>query len=424
MKPKAFGKTDVGKKRDNNEDAFLIDEQLGLYAVADGMGGHAAGEIASNLALEITKKELNNWSGVLNEYKPDSSAEVRDVILNLIEETLQRACQAVYKESVENPDRRGMGTTVSMTLIKNDSAFFGHVGDSRIYLARSGAVHQLTEDHSLVHEMYKQGRIGKTGAEQASFKNIITRAVGQHDRVRVDTLQMDLLPGDCLLLCSDGLSDYLQPGDVERILNAGPVEQSPDRFVEYALDRGGKDNVTVVLIEVSGDDATASRALQHRMEVMRAAPLFSLLEYRELVALMNASYVRKVSEGEFIITAGDTTDELLILTQGEARLLVDEQEKARVREGTNIGEISLFSTAPRTSTAQATTASELLVVGRQQFYKFLNREPMAGLKILWRLVQMSIRRTSKTEAKRVIEDLTPPWMLPQKPGEEPEPEDW
>jgi serine/threonine protein phosphatase PrpC len=231
MQPKVFGKTDVGKKRKNNEDAFLIDEELGLYAVADGMGGHAAGEVASNMALDITKKELNNWSGVLNEYKPDSSAEVRDVILNLIEETLQRACQAVYKESVDNPDRQGMGTTVSMVLIKNDSAFLGHVGDSRIYLVRQGAVHQLSEDHSLVNEMYKQGRIGTSEAEQASYRNVITRAVGHTERVRVDTLQMDLLPGDRLLLCSDGLSDYLRPGDIEKILKAGPVEESPDRFV-------------------------------------------------------------------------------------------------------------------------------------------------------------------------------------------------
>jgi serine/threonine protein phosphatase PrpC len=424
MQPKVFGKTDVGKKRKNNEDAFLIDEELGLYAVADGMGGHAAGEVASNMALDITKKELNNWSGVLNEYKPDSSAEVRDVILNLIEETLQRACQAVYKESVDNPDRQGMGTTVSMVLIKNDSAFLGHVGDSRIYLVRQGAVHQLSEDHSLVNEMYKQGRIGTSEAEQASYRNVITRAVGHTERVRVDTLQMDLLPGDRLLLCSDGLSDYLRPGDIEKILKAGPVEGSPDRFVEYALGRGGKDNVTVVLVEIPGDDATSADALLHRMKAMYDAPLFSLLEYRELVALMSVSYIRKVSEGEFITQKDETTDELLILTQGEARVLVEEREVARVREGTHIGEISFFSTAPRATTVQATTASELLVVGRQQFYKFLNRETVAGMKILWRLVQMSIRRTHKTAVTRVVEDLTPPWMLRKKPGEELDPEDW
>ena len=424
MKLKVFGKTDVGKKRKNNEDALLIDETLGLYAVADGMGGHAAGEVASNMALGIAKKELGNWSGVLNEYTPDSSAEVRDVILNLIEETLQRACRAVYQESVDNPDRSGMGTTVSMVLIKNDSAFFGHVGDSRIYLVREGSVHQLTEDHSLVHEMYKQGRIGTSEAEEASYRNVITRAVGHEERVRVDTLQMDLLPGDCLLLCSDGLSDYLRAGDVEKTFGSGPVEESPDRFVEMALQRGGKDNITVLIIEAPGDDIASANALHHRMGVMRSAPLFSLLEYRELVALMNVSYIRKVSEGEYITQKDETTDELLILTQGEARLMVEEREVSRLREGTHIGEVSLFSTAPRASTVQATAASELLVVGRQQFYKFLNRETLAGLKILWRLVQMSIQRTSKTAVTRVVENLTPTWMRRKKPGEDPEPEDW
>jgi serine/threonine protein phosphatase PrpC len=424
MQPKVFGKTDVGKKRKNNEDAFLIDLQLGLYAVADGMGGHAAGEIASRMALDIAQKELSNWSGVLNEYKPDSSAEVRDVILNLIEETLQRACQAVYKESVENPDCQGMGTTVSMVLIKNDSAFFGHVGDSRIYLARGGAVHQLSEDHSLVHEMYKRGRIGKTGAEQASFKNIITRAVGQHERVRVDTLQMDLLPGDHLLLCSDGLSDYLQTGDVEKTLSAGPLEEAPQRFVNLANARGGKDNITVVLLESPRDETATAQARHHRMEVLRKAPLFSFLDYRELVALTNVSYIRKLSEGEYITKKDETSDELLILTKGEARLLVDEREVSRLREGSHFGEVSLFSTAPRTSTIQATTAGELLVIGRQQFYKFLHRETTAGLKILWKLIQTSIQRTTQVAAKRFIEYLTPDWMPPKKPGEELEPEDW
>jgi hypothetical protein len=226
------------------------------------------------------------------------------------------------------------------------------------------------------------------------------------------------------LLCSDGLSDYLRPGDIEKILKAGPVEKSPDRFVEYALGRGGKDNVTVVLVEIPGDDATSANALLHRMKAMYDAPLFSLLEYRELVALMSVSYIRKVSEGEFITQKDETTDELLILTQGEARVLVEEREVARVREGTHIGEISFFSTVPRATTVQATTASELLVVGRQQFYKFLNRETVAGMKILWRLVQMSIRRTHKTAVTRVVEDLTPPWMMRKKPGEELDPEDW
>jgi serine/threonine protein phosphatase PrpC len=423
MRPKAFAKTDVGKRRSNNEDTFLVDESLGLYAVADGMGGHAAGEVASRMALDIAKRELGNWSGVLNEYKPDSSAEVRDVILNLIEETLQRACRAVYQESVDNPKRKGMGTTVSMVLIKNAGAFFGHVGDSRIYLVRGGAVHQLTEDHSLVREMYKQGHIGKTGAEEAVFRNVITRAVGHEERVRVDTLQMDLLSEDCLLLCSDGLSDYLRAGDVEKTLGKGPLKEAPKRFVALANERGGKDNITVVLIVVPKDEAATSCDLHHRMEVLRKAPLFLHLDYRELVALTNFSYIRKLSEGQYITKKDETSDELLILTKGEARLLAEEREVARLREGAHFGEVSIFSTAPRNSTVQVTTAAELLVVGRQQFYKFLSRETTAGLKILWRLIQISIQRIAKAGAPRVIEDLAPDWMLREKPKKD-VPDDW
>ena len=415
MKPIAYGQTDVGKKRQKNEDAFLINNELGLFAVADGVGGHSAGEVASATAVKVIEEELKSWSEVLREYRSDGPPEVRDVILNLIEETLQKACETVYAKSHSDPGLRGMGTTLSIVLARDSGAFIGHVGDSRVYLYREGSVHQLTEDHTLVNEQLKRGVLTRDEATRVSYQNVITRSIGHTERVRVDTLHMDLLPADQLILCSDGLHGYLQPGDVEEVLADDDPKKAPARFVDMANERGGLDNITVVVVDVPEDDISSAEELRHRMDVVRNAPLFTYLNYRELVILMNNSYMKTISEGEFITEAGVPGDELLILVKGEARTILNDTEVARWPEGSHFGEISLFSSAPRSATVQAVTAGRLLVIGREQFYRFAHRESVAGIKLLWRLYQMSLTQKAsgqKADAQaRRVSDLAPSWIL-------------
>jgi serine/threonine protein phosphatase PrpC len=415
MKLQAFAKTDVGKKRDNNEDAFLVDHDLGLYAVADGMGGHAAGEVASKLALTTLLKELQSWRGVLQDYRPDGPVEVRDVVINLVEECVQRACQAVFTAADQAPDKRGMGTTLTGILIRDTDAFVGHVGDSRVYLVREGAVHQLTEDHTLVNELIKRGRIGRSGARMLDLDNIITRAVGHQERVQVDTLHLSLLPGDRLILCSDGLHGYFRPGDIESTLQAGSLEEAPGRFIDLANAAGGKDNITVILVEVPGDETVRAGELRRNLEVLREAPLLAYLEYRELVALMNAAYIRTVQEGEFIVQAGQSSDELFILLQGQARALADEKEVHRLKVGAHAGELAIFSGLPSQVSIQVIQPGQLMVIGREQFSAFIRREKNAGMKLLWRLVQLlaAERAPERNGKRRYVESMTPEWMVPE-----------
>jgi hypothetical protein len=288
------------------------------------------------------------------------------------------------------------------------------VGDSRVYLVREGSVHQLTEDHTLVNEQLKRGVLTRDEASRVSYQNVITRSIGHTERVRVDTLHMDLLPADQLILCSDGLHGYLQPGDVEEVIADGPMDEAPDRFIKLANDRGGLDNITVVLVDVPEDDVSSAEELRHRMDVVRNAPLFSYLNYRELVILMNTSYMRTISEGEFITEAGVPGDEILILVKGEARTIVNDVEVARWPEGSHFGEISLFSSAPRAASVQAVSAGRLLVIGREQFYKFVHRESVAGIKLLWRLYQMSMAKKAGQDPERQdrrASDLVPNWIL-------------
>jgi protein phosphatase len=155
-----------------------------------------------------------------------------------------------------DPSQRGMSTTISSLLIVGEYGVIAQVGDSRVYRVRDGQAKQLTEDHTLVNYKLKQGLITEAEAKTMKGKNVITRAVGHKDYVEVDTRETDVRPGDVFLLCSDGLHGYLKDGEVERILGEGPVDDAASRFIAMANDRGGKDNITVVLVLIEGEPAT------------------------------------------------------------------------------------------------------------------------------------------------------------------------
>lgn len=417
--PNVYGKTDVGRKRDHNEDSYLVDPGLKLYIVADGMGGHAAGEVASAKAIEVVQALFAQNAQIVRSYGQDGPEAVRHQILRLAEEAIQKACAEIYRLGQEDKGRRGMGTTLSMMLLSGTGAFIAHVGDSRVYLIREGEVHQLTVDHSLINEQLKRGVLTKEEARKAKYKNVITRAVGIQEQVRVDTLHLDVLPFDRFILCSDGLHGYLRQGDLEALLEAGPVEQLPDRLIALANERGGKDNITAVFVDIPGDEKGAAEELRQRMETMRNAPLFKYLSYRELVNLMNLTWVRSVSDGDTIIEEGVPGDELYLLVSGESRVLKGDQEIARLPQGSHFGEMALFDNAPRSATITAVGTTRLLVIGRKQFYNYIRKDTAAGIKLLWSFLQiLTLRlRTTDERLKEVQEELCyqevePDWILP------------
>src|SRR4051812_24582207 len=206
---KSWARTDVGHKRKHNEDSYLVDEALGLYAVADGMGGHAAGEVASAQAVKSIREALAEGKPVLEAFAKSPTVESREQIASLMERAIHKACADIYAIAGSDMGKRGMGTTVVALLAAGKKAVVGHVGDSRVYLYRNGRAHQLTEDHTIIQEQLKRGLITRDQVATADNKNVITRAVGIQPSVAVDTLVTDLLPGDLFVLCSDGLHGYL-----------------------------------------------------------------------------------------------------------------------------------------------------------------------------------------------------------------------
>jgi serine/threonine protein phosphatase PrpC len=279
-------KTDVGKVRTNNEDAYVVAdlnrkskvealeptdfdvEARGvLLAVSDGMGGEQAGEVASALVVETLSR-------VLADSAPESP-ESKTAISNIIENAVTKANEEVFA-AAKDPGKRGMGATLTAVFVKGSEAYIAEIGDSRAYLLRGRRMRQMTRDQSFVQLLVDSGAITPEEAENYPHKNIILQAIGQQKNLNVALGKLELRRGDRLLLCSDGLSNKVTPEEMREIVcDAGAIDVACAKLVEAANDRGGDDNVTVVLAEATGDDLTLNRdeeTVTQTFEVMKAGP--------------------------------------------------------------------------------------------------------------------------------------------------------
>jgi protein phosphatase len=246
----ARGQTDVGRKRDHNEDSFVVDRDLGLFVVADGMGGHAGGGTASSLAVKTIRQRIQT-AHAANPHLFEAPASLEESpIREVLRAAVEDACHAIFQAALGDPALAGMGTTVTAALVIAANAFVAHVGDSRCYLVRRGRIYQVSEDHSLVNEQLKAGAITADEARHSRFRNIITRSVGFEADVAVDMMGVEVEPGDRLLVCCDGLSNLVDDAEILEVVAASPLEAAPRRLIELANDRGGDDNITVIIIHV------------------------------------------------------------------------------------------------------------------------------------------------------------------------------
>ena len=229
-----------------------MDNRLGLYVVADGMGGHAAGEIAAREAVEATYDMVMSNKNTIERFRQNPiSEETSREICRLLESAIQSATYMVFGMAEQSPDYQGMGTTFSALLLVGAYAVTAQVGDTRVYCIRDGEVIQLTEDHTLINWQIREGIITPEEARYSPNKNVITRAVGNKDYVEVDTQIVSTSVGDTFLLCSDGLHGYLKRHEIPDIIKFGP-EAACDQFIDLANRRGGKDNITAVVVEIVG----------------------------------------------------------------------------------------------------------------------------------------------------------------------------
>jgi serine/threonine protein phosphatase PrpC len=241
--------TDIGLTRMMNQDSYYCSsgvEDPCLFIVADGMGGHNGGEIASRTSVDTIK------AFVQDNYQ---KAEYQRDRLLMIKEAMNKANSVIYSRSMEDPDLRGMGTTLTMAVIEGERLYIGHIGDSRMYLLRNGECQKLTEDHSLVAQLIKNGSISPEEGENHPQKNVITRALGIETEAEIDLDTLMLQQGDTLLLCTDGLTNMLDLEDIIGICSSGDSPQSiSEALVEEANNKGGRDNVTAIVVKVGCSD--------------------------------------------------------------------------------------------------------------------------------------------------------------------------
>jgi protein phosphatase len=226
-----------------------VDEALGLFIVADGMGGHAGGGTASRLAVETIRNAVARAKAAEPQRLAGGGHDDATVPA-LLQEAVEEACAVIYRTAQGEPELAGMGTTVTAALVGAGAAFVAHVGDSRCYLVREGRIYQVSEDHSLVNEQLKAGAISADEAKHSRFKNIITRSVGFEQQVQVDVMGVELEARDAIVLCCDGLSNLVDDPEILSIVEESPIDVAPGRLVALANDRGGDDNITVIVIKV------------------------------------------------------------------------------------------------------------------------------------------------------------------------------
>lgn len=257
MRMYSWGATDVGMKRDHNEDSYLIAPDLNLFVVADGMGGHAGGEMASGISVRTVDKVVRA-NGTLIDPKTKHEGPIeRSPVAKLLSDAVRAACNAVYSKSQEVRELQGMGTTTTCMVFHGGYGFIAHVGDSRCYLVRDGRILQLSEDHSLVNEQLKAGLITEAQARQSRFKNIITRSVGFDTDVEVDMIAVETKPHDVFMMCSDGLTGHVTDPEINDVINENFLHRVPEVLIDLANSRGGDDNITVVAVYIADADDVA-----------------------------------------------------------------------------------------------------------------------------------------------------------------------
>ncbi len=251
---RAAGQTHTGMVRESNQDSYTFDEGTGLYLVADGMGGRAGGEVASQLAVKTIGAEI----GARLEQLVTRDLGSRR---SLLSQAINHASLKIYERSLELPQYRGMGTTTTLLWIPpvrssssgakhGRTAVIAHVGDSRCYLLRGGYLYQITDDHSLVNEQVKAGVLKRNDPLASQIRNVITRCVGYQEDEEVDTFPIDIEPGDAFLLCSDGLTNKVRDLELAEFMGKQDIESSSNDLIKLANQRGGEDNITVVIVKV------------------------------------------------------------------------------------------------------------------------------------------------------------------------------
>lgn len=397
MKIIGYGKSDIGKVRSHNEDSFCVNNDLRLYMVCDGVGGHQAGEVASKMATNIIKQKISDQYAKV---KKIMESEVEDsVIIRFMETIVHETCKTIFDFAHSRPEYYKMGTTLTLLLMLGPRAIMIHVGDSRLYLIRDDQVHQLSNDHTLAHELLRIGLIEKEDVKTHRFHNVLSRAIGPKEIVHVDTLLFDVLPDDIFILCSDGLTTYLDsPEDILETFDVLDIEKTPQHLIDFANNKGGKDNISVIVIqaqrEQNNEENKRKKTVTHHVRTLGNSNVFHNLFMRELLYISNIAEEVSLRKGEILYKEGKIPSGYYQILTGEIALSHG-TKKQILKAEQGCGYEGLLDREPAYATAQATMDSTLLKISFSNLNFIIRRYPRLGQKIYRNLSREILKQLGK-----------------------------
>lgn len=396
-----IGLSDIGEKRKINEDSLYIENELGLYIVSDGIGGHAAGEVASKTAVNSVSERIRNHHDQIEKVKkgnvPHSDA------VRIVEKAIMETCREIYELATSRKELAGMGCTLTLLLVVNNKIIIGHVGDTRLYIYRNNKVNLLTNDHTMAAELVKKGLMPPENARNHPYSHTLTRSVGTQKFVQVDTILIDIFPEDIILLCTDGLSGYLtDENELSRLLS-GDFESISDELIHFANDSGGKDNITVIVVKIESKESEKHLVLdvsdeyQVNLNVLSSVFLFEQLNLQQLVHILNICDMKKYERGETILIEGDICNQFIIVSEGKILKKRCGEIIGELNVGESFGEESLIKDRTIKCTLEAQENTKAMTISRQKFKGLLKTRPWFGLILLEKLGDRFLELIDNTE---------------------------
>jgi serine/threonine protein phosphatase PrpC len=392
MRVHGVGLGHVGRRRKVNEDCWLADDDLGLYVVSDGMGGHRAGEVASATAVETVAQALREKRRLLERVRAGKAKAKQAAIA--ADEAVQEASRKVFQLATSEPERTGMGCTLTLLLLLGERGVMAHVGDSRLYLCRDGEVHQLSRDHTYVEELAGVDRIPKEALRSHPYAGTLTRAVGVQDAVQVDLLVFDVLPEDRFLLCSDGLANYVTDEVwFAQELDREDLDAIPGELVRFANESGGADNITALVVGVEADPASDPESWKRaeewraRSRALSSCFLFKDLPLARLAQILASCQDRTFEPGQTVLDERGPCSGLWIVVKGICELSRRGEVLGELGPGDHFGVTALLSPRPARARVQAWETCRLLILSADAFHSVTSARPGLGVILMRRLAQ-------------------------------------
>lgn len=414
MLSKAWGATDVGNVKKQNEDNYFIDPDQRVFVVADGVSGRDAGEVASKELVDYFEAHAKELAELVKQGNALEDDRHRERVLHRLTEIVQEANTKVYELGKQPEYNGGMATTVVALVLSDEAGFVAHVGDSRIYLKRNDKIFRITEDHTYAEELRKQGGDQLPESVNERFSHVLTRSIGGRPRVDVDVVFFELQPKDSFLLCTDGLTDYLSGSEILDYIKRHDGEEVVQSLVGEAKQRGGRDNITAVHVHVGEESedlrdtirSTARIDTMRKINFLSQMLLFKDLTHVELLRMLRIVYEQSYSRGDVIVAQGDRSAALYLLVEGSVAVSRDKKHLASLSTGEHFGELSLFEESTSSVTVYASSPEVLLLaISIQQFRDLINEDPKLGNKLLWNLLRQLARNMVNMNERMVEEGM-------------------